>query len=266
MLHFIIFIIVGMIAGTLSGLLGIGGGSILVPTFLLGLSPQIDKQYLGHIAIATSTAVIFFTSVVSSFSHFKHGSINSKLLLYMSLGAIIGAFLTGEFIFTKISSHNVNIIFIIFLIYTAITTILPSKKTVNTKNLKINYKLVTFMGGIIASISSIVGVGGGFLTVPFLLYLGLPIHNAIATSAGLGVTIAMSATLTYAFQSIPVEKTIGLIYYPAVIMMIPLSMLMAIYGAKLAHKCDANKLKRIYGYFLIVLIVLLSVKTIKYYF
>ncbi len=259
MINYVIFLLSAMLAGTLSGLLGIGGGSLLVPMFLFCLDKYIPNQYIGHVAIATSTALIFFTSSLSGFTHFKNKLINTKILIYLSLGSIIGVCISANFLFLKISNKYLNIIFITFLIYTAFNTIFQQKKHIKIIQ-KINYYLIFMMGILIAAISSIIGVGGGFLTVPFLLSLGLSIHSAIATSAALGITISLTATFFYSMQNISTKNTLGLIYYPALLIMIPVATIMAVYGSNLANKFNAKKLKSIYGYFLIILIALLLFK------
>jgi uncharacterized membrane protein YfcA len=261
MLHYFLFIIVGIVSGMLAGLMGIGGGSVLVPTFMLSL--DIPKEYINHVAIATSTCVILFTSVFSSISHFKHNAIKMNILMLMTIGVIFGSFITGNFIFTRLSGKLVNIVFIIFVLMIALQTIFkinPSAEYDVDK--KIPKFLFISAGFVIAGISSVIGVGGGFLTVPLLIYLGLPIHNAIATSAGLGLPIALTSTLVYSQQTIPVEDTIGLIYWPVVLIIFPITSITAVIGAKISHKLDTKKLKTTYAYFLITLCIALSLRLV----
>ncbi len=261
MLHYFLFIIAGIISGMLAGLMGIGGGSILVPTFMISLN--IPDVYVNHVAIATSTCVILFTSIFSSISHFRHKAVKVKILVFMSIGVIVGSSVTGNFIFTKLSGEFVHIVFILFILLIAMQTIF---KLNPNPQYDIEHKIPKFLfigaGFVIAGISSVIGVGGGFLTVPLLLYLGIPIHNAIATSAGLGLPIALTSTIVYSQKAIPVANTLGLIYWPALLIICPLTSATAVLGAKIAHKIDTKKLKTIYAYFLLALCIVLTLRMI----
>jgi uncharacterized protein len=270
---YLLFIIAGCVSGILAGLLGIGGGSILVPTFLMLLKPNIDVTYISHISVATSTAIILFTSMFSGFSHFKYKTINNRAWVYMSYGVIAGSLLSTKLVFLRMSESWINILFTAFVTAISIQTIMKSNKVKHKDNNIIdkgnayikfspNPWALIFAGFIIASISSIIGVGGGFLTLPLLLLLGMPIHNAVATSAALGLPIALTSTISYATHSVDVQNTLGLIYWPAVLIISPFSSAMAVIGAKITHLCDTNKLKRIYSYFLLVMCGLLLLRTI----
>jgi len=253
----------GILAGFLAGLFGVGGGLIIVPAllycfFIQGFDPAVSM----HMAIGTSLATIILTSISSMRAHHAHGAVQWQVIRHMSLGILIGGFL-GALVAKNLRSELLQIVFAIFEILVAIKLLSNAKVTSTLVHLP--GKLVLFVVGIIISaISAIVGIGGGTLSVPFLRWSGFSIQKSIATSAGLGLPIAISGTLAFIWagsghMAIP-EYSMGFVYLPALLGVGLLSILLAPLGAKCAHSLPSGLLQRIFalGLIMIAMILILS--------
>ncbi len=240
---------IGAVAGLLSGLFGIGGGIVLVPfmIWMFGLS-GFPADSIVHMAIATSLATIILTSISSVLAHQRIGTLQwSAVLLiapYMFVGAILGSVIAGQ-----LSGELLKIVFAIYLIIVAARMWLQnsSSKPQTSPN-----QLVMASAGIcIGGISSLLGIGGGTLSVPFLTFYGYPMRNAVAISAACGVPIAVAGTLGYAFlvkdnSTLP-AYSLGFIYLPAFLSVILTSVCFAPIGAHLAKRLPVKPFKRLFA-------------------
>lgn len=257
MYEIIILLIVGAITGTLAGLLGIGGGIILVPILLWVLHnhPDIPEVGIMQIALATSLTTIIFTAISSIRAHHKRKAIEWGVVKKFAPGMILGTFL-GVFIASNLSGGFLKLIFSVFLMLISLQLFFdfaPSGKKVLP-----NFLGTSLIGSFIGSLSSLVGIAGGVLTVPVLLWFCIPLRNAIATSAACGLAIASAGATGYFILGLKNGQGLntGYIYWPAVASLVPTSLLFAPLGAKLAHTLPVGYLKRIFA----ILLAFISIK------
>lgn len=248
----------GLCTGFLAGLLGIGGGMVLTPflTIILSHAGGIPTEHLIHVAIATSMSTIMFTSMSSITAHARHGGVLWRIAFAIApgilVGGIIGAQITGF-----LPAFWVAIIFTCFVGYSA-TKMFLGKKEGKVGTLPGPAGLFG-AGSVIGIVSALVGAGGGFISVPFLTYFNVKIHQAIGTSATLGFPIAVAGTIGYVISGWSVETLpgwptmLGFIHIPALLSVAVTSILSAPLGAAVSHRIDTKKLKRIFACLLYVL-------------
>lgn len=248
------YIGVGLVAGILAGLLGIGGGLVIVPMLLFCLSRQaIPSELIMHMALATSMASIVFTSISSFRSHHKRRAVHWHVVRRIVPGILAGTFL-GTCLASCLSGNLLKLFFIAFLFYVALQMLLDRKPTPSRD---LPGKLGMFgVGGVIGMVSSLVGIGGGTLSVPFLIWCNLTLHHAIGTSAAIGFPIAIAGTFGYivngwSVQALP-TYSLGYIYLPALLGIVSTSTLTAPLGVHLAHSLPVAKLKKIFAFLLLL--------------
>jgi len=246
-------LLLGAFSGFIAGLLGIGGGLIIVPVLLYLLEGNVDQSALMHTAIGTALAGIVFTSISSVWAHHRHGAIHwhnfKKLLPTVLVGAFSGAMLT------KVLSFDfMRIFFALFEFSVAVIMYFGFSSTAHVDSLKKWVWKIT--GYIIGLVSAVVGVGGGTMTTPFLTYNNVGIKNAIATSAAVGMPIAIAGALGFVVAGWNVESAsggLGFIHTQSLISIVAMSVLFAPLGAKVAHNVDGKKLKKFFAIFLVFL-------------
>lgn len=239
----------GVVAGFLAGLLGIGGGVVIVPmlTFTFaGLG--FPHEHILHLALGTSLATIVFTSMSSMRAHHKRGAVNWFAFKLLAPGIIIGTFL-GAGLASLLSTNFLKVFFGLFLYWVSADMLFGLKPKGGRKLPGIVGMF--FSGNIIGVLSSLVGIGGGSLCVPFLTWCNLTIHNAIGTAAAVGLPLAISGAAGYIYygfgaQNLP-EYSFGFVYLPAFLGIICTSVLVAPFGAKTAHNLPVTKLKKIFA-------------------
>jgi uncharacterized membrane protein YfcA len=252
----LMLLLCGSISGFLAGLLGIGGGMILVPFMILVFNHLgFNQEVIVHMAIATGMATILFTTSSAIWAHHKHGSIDWKLVASLSPGMIFGGLIGGSELFEALKTSWLSLFFAIFIVYTSIQMLL-NKKPKAGRDLPGVIGLFSF-GTFAGALASLVGAGGAFITVPFMLWCNVKPHTAMATSSGLGLPIAMAATLGYMYGSwgnpnLP-AGSLGFVYLPAVACIVMVSIFTAPFGAKIARKLDVAQLKRVFGIMLFFL-------------
>lgn len=243
------YLLLGMFAGIIGGLLGLGGGIIIVPALLfiylkLGLQPEI----LMHLAVATSLATIVFTSISSTIAHHRRDAVIWQQVVLLVPGIILGCIL-GAAIADFLPSNTLRLLFGLFELLVAIQIgfgIKPSAR----RQLPGKFGMIV-TGSVIGTVSTILGIGGGTLTVPFLLWCNVNIRNAVATSAACGLPIAVAGASAmivagWDHQYLPDGAT-GYVYWPAALPVLISSALFAPLGARLAHKLPVTILKRIFA-------------------
>ncbi|QWD61979.1 sulfite exporter TauE/SafE family protein [Polynucleobacter sp. MWH-UH25E] len=246
----------GSISGFLAGLLGIGGGMILVPFMILVFNHLgFNQEVIVHMAIATGMATILFTTSSAIWAHHKHGSIDWKLVASLSPGMIFGGLIGGSELFEALKTSWLSLFFAIFIVYTSIQMLLNKKPTAG-RDLPGVIGLFSF-GTFAGALASLVGAGGAFITVPFMLWCNVKPHTAMATSSGLGLPVSMAATLGYMYGSwgnpnLP-SGSLGFVYLPAVACIVIVSIFTAPFGAKMARKLNVAQLKRVFGIMLFFL-------------
>lgn len=252
------FLLLGAIVGFIAGLLGVGGGGILVPIltsiFLLQGVP-VDK--VMHLALGTSMACIIITSISSLRAHHKKEAIIWNIVKTMSYGIIIGTFLS-TFVASYLNSLYLAIFFTAFMAFMAIK-MLKSQKTKKLKSNDNKGNVIVFSTGI-GAISALVSIGGGSLTVPYLVSRNLDIKKAIGTSAAIGLPISLAGTLGYlinGWSEVAITNyTIGFVYLPAFFLISLSSFFTAPYGVKTSHYLPVSVLKKLFA----VLLIIMSLK------
>lgn len=257
----IIFLcLTGIFTGFCAGLFGIGGGGIMVPLLALCFAwLQFPEQHLLHYALGTSMAAIIPTAIASIISHQKHHAILWPIVFKLSPGLLIGTF-AGAAIASFLSTFFLAIFFSIFMAIVAWkmwSNVLPkaSRQLPSTS-------MIALTGSGIGGISALVAIGGGTMTVPFLLWCNVRLQNAIATSAAAGLPIAITGAVGYAIHATSDLGNIALGYvvWPAVLSLAAGSVITAPLGARLAHKLPTEKLKKYFAVFLLFLSVQMLVK------
>ncbi len=244
----------GIFSGILAGLLGVGGGVIIVPVliWIFHWYPEIPTANIMHIALATSLATIVLTSLSSIRAHQKHGAIQWPVAGRLTFGILAGA-LAGTAVASFLSSDALKIVFALFLLLISMQLgfgAQPSPQRQLPGRLGMN-----MAGLIIGKMSALVGIGGGSLTVPFLVWCNISMRNAVATSATCGFPIAVASTVGYivAGWHMDLAWSSGYVYWPAVLAIAPASLLFAPVGAKLAHSISTTSLKKFFSVFLAVI-------------
>jgi uncharacterized protein len=249
-------IILGIGTGFLAGLLGIGGGMIMVPflTFIMstrGASPDLAIK----MAIATSMATIIFTSISSVRAHHKRGAVRWDIVKGLAPGIVGGSLVASLGVFALLKGSYLAIFFGLFVTFSA-TQMFLDKKPKPTRQMPTAGGQVA-AGGVIGFLSGLVGAGGGFVSVPFMSWCNVAIHNAVATSAALGFPIALANAAGYVVSGWNVQNlpagSFGYIWLPALLVIAIASVFMAPVGAKVAHSLDVKRLKRIFACVLYVL-------------
>jgi len=252
-MEFLILLLLGIVAGTVAGLLGVGGGIVIVPMLVWFLSHyvEIPTTYLMQVAIGTSLATIVITSLSSIIAHHQRKAVRWLIVWQLTPGIIIGALL-GATLADKLPSDTLRIIFAILILFVAaqlsfLPPPAPDRQLPNGLGIGI-------MGTIIGHISALVGIGGGSLTVPFLVWCNISIRNAVGTSAACGFPIAVSGTFGFIITGWHINNlpawTSGYIYWPAFFAIVPTSLVFAQLGTKLAHTIPVNTLKNFFAVFL----------------
>jgi uncharacterized protein len=243
------YLALGMIAGLFGGLLGLGGGILIVPALLfLFIWRGLPTDILMHLAVATSLFTIVFTSISSSYAHHKHQAVLWPKVFLLTPGIIIGAVL-GALLADHISSDILRRLFGFFEILVAFQIGFSVKPAAQRSLPERSGMLIA--GGVIGALSTILGIGGGTLTVPFLVWCHVDIRKAVATSSACGFPIALTGTLSMIMTGLDSsylpENSIGYVYWPAAILILITSVLFAPVGAKFAHTMPVNSLKRVFA-------------------
>mgnify|MGYP001765129327 CR=1 FL=1 len=248
--------LLGLCTGFLAGLLGIGGGMIMVPFISAILAARgVAPGLAVKMAIATSMATIIFTSISSVRAHHKRGAVRWDIVRRLAPGIVIGAALASLGVFSVLKGGSLALLFALFVGFSA-TQMLLDKKPAPSRTLPGTAGQLG-AGGVIGFLSGLVGAGGGFVSVPFMTWCNVAIHNAVATSAALGFPIALANALGYvvAGQGVPdlPAGSLGYVYLPALAVIAVASVLMAPVGVKAAHALPVKSLKRAFAAILYVL-------------
>lgn len=244
----------GAVAGTLAGLLGIGGGVIIVPIVtLLFEGHGVPHALAIKMALGTSLATIVVTAMSSIYTHHRKGAVEWGLFRSMGPAVFVGS-LIGAWLADIIPGDVLYIAFIVFLF--AISLQMAMSRVGAHRRLPGTAGLVA-TSTTVGIVSALMGIGGGAMHVPFLSYCGVPVKRAIATAAAVGLPLSASATLGYIIggldeTGIP-PASIGYVNLPVFGGVVAASLLFAPLGATLAHKLPDMLLRRLFAVFLFVL-------------
>jgi uncharacterized protein len=248
----------GLFTGFLAGLLGIGGGMLMVPFLTIILSHRgVPADMAVKMAIATSMATILFTSLSSVRAHHRRGAVRWPLVRGMAPGIVLGGLLAGAGAFSVLKGQVLAAVFGLFVSFSA-TQMLRNRKPAASRQMP-GMVGQTAAGTGIGFLSGLVGAGGGFVSVPFMTWCNVPIHNAVATSAALGFPIALANTAGYIVGGwqLPaaLPGAVGYLYLPALGLIALASVGMAPLGARAAHAMDVAQLKKAFAGLLYLLAV-----------
>lgn len=253
----------GAAGGFMAGLLGIGGGVIFVPCLILLLSARgIPLEQVSHIAIATTMATILLTALASVRTHQKRNTVHWSIVLAISPGIFLGALVGGQ-IFSGLHTGALTLLFAGFVIFSAWQMRSQGKTVASGRSLPGKIGLIG-AGSVIGFISSLVGVGGGFISVPFLTWCNIPIRNAIATSTAISIPIAFFVTSSNIFNSYKLSNlptgSLGYVYLPALACLAMASVMTAPLGAKLTYQLNVAQIRKIFSNLLLILALYMTVR------
>lgn len=260
LLHYGIYILLGIFAGTLSGLLGVGGGIIVVPAYIaLFESYGFPSSIIMHCAAGTSLAAMIVTSAFSVYAHYRSGAEFGPILYKMIPGLVLGTAI-GSILSFYSNSQVLRVLFGLLLIWVAFKEffIKGGKKLAEEEARKTpNSSIIIFGGSLIGVLSGMLGIGGGTMIVPFLQKCGMSIRRSISLSTVCGLVIAVTGTLGFilvGFNEINLPPySLGFVYLPAALGVALGSPLFAFFGTYLHHRFKVTVLKRLFGVFVFVI-------------
>jgi len=247
--------LLGVFAGFVAGLFGVGGGLTLVPVLYMIFSAEgFPEAHIMHLTLGTSMATIVMTSVSSMRAHHSYGAVRWDIVKGLAPGLMLGT-LGGSLFAGMVPTRPLAMAFTAIVYYAALQMVLdfkpkPHRGLPGTAGLSL-------VGALIGAVSSLVAAGGGFMSIPFMVFCNVAIHHAVGTSSMLGFPIAVAGLAGYLIAGWGVPGlppfTVGFVYLPAFAGVVALSILAAPLGAKLAHALPVKPLKRAFGAFLAVL-------------
>jgi uncharacterized membrane protein YfcA len=246
----------GAATGFLAGLLGIGGGMLLVPFLTLILSARgVDPALAVKMAVATSMATILFTSLSSVRAHHRLGAVRWDLARRLSIGILVGGVVGGGGLFALLRGEGLALLFAGFVGFSALRMLreprpLPGRVLPRPA-------VQAAVGAAIGVVSGLLGAGGAFMSVPFMVRCNVPMRSAVGTSAALGFPIALANVIGYLWAGRNLEPAlpgaVGYLYLPALLVMALASVTLAPLGARVAHRIDVRQLRRLFAVMLLAL-------------
>lgn len=248
-------IMIGAFAGFLAGLLGIGGGMVVVPIVLWLLErQQIGGAYSQHLAIGTSFAVMVFTTFSGMMAQHRRGAVRWDVVRQMSPAMVAGG-LMGSAVARWLPMQFLQLFFTVFVLAVALQMLMRFKPKPG-RHLP-GWSGLSAAGGLFGMLSSWIGIGGGSLSVPFLIYCNVPVHQATGTSGGLAWPMAVSGAVGYLVSGWGVAglppHAFGFWYLPAVAILAACTVLLAPVGVRVAHRLSPEKLKMAVGLLMLVI-------------
>ncbi len=241
--------------GFVAGLFGIGGGLITVPfLYYIFNSMGINDQYLMHLAVGTSFAIIIPTSTVSVLTHNKFNAVDFDIVKKYGIFVIFGV-ITGTMFASTLKTESLVLFFSIVIFFLGFYLLLLKEKERNILiKIKLHFKII--LGFLVGFISAPMGIGGAIMNVPILKFFGYSINKAIGSAAAIGFLISLFGAfgflMTGSYLKTNLPLSIGFINIPAFLIFIPITTLMARIGAKTVHKIDKKKISKFFGIFLLI--------------
>ena len=242
--------------GFVAGLFGIGGGLITVPFlyYIFG-SLGIDQQYIMHLAVGTSFAIIIPTSTVSVLTHHKFNAVDFDVVKSYGIFVIFGV-LIGAIFAATLKTKSLVLFFSIIIFLLGIYLLLLKEKEKDTViQIKLHLKII--LGFLVGFISAPMGIGGAVMNVPILKFFGYSINKAIGSAAAIGFLISLFGAIGFlisgSYLKTNLPFSIGFLNIPAFLIFIPITTFMARIGARTVHKIDKNKISKFLGIFLLII-------------
>lgn len=249
------YLATGAVAGFFAGLLGVGGGVVVVPMLALLFAGQgFPENEVLHLALGTSMATILFTAASSLRAHHAHRAVLWPVVRRLTPGILLGT-LCGAYLAALVSSRGLALIFVAFMLFVA-GQMIGQRRPPAGRRLP-GVLGLSLAGGVIGAFSSLVAIGGGALTVPYLIWCNVRPQQAIGTSAAVGLPIAIGGTCGYVWHGwgqagLP-PGSLGFVYLPALAVILVASVLVAPLGARLTHRLPVRLLRRIFAGLLLLL-------------
>lgn len=257
-IEIILFLLVGGIAGFLSGLLGIGGGVIVVPAMTWVLAwAGTPQSMLMHIAAGTSLAAMIITAIAAAWSHHKRGNVDWKMWSYLLPATLIGAVL-GVWLASLLNTRVLSIIFACMLLLIALQILFFAKPEGHAKKSP-HFFVTSIMGLIVGVASGLLGIGGGALLIPFLLFYNFPMNRTSGTSAACILPIALVGAIGFMITgslhplAMKLPYSTGFIYWPAFFGIAIGSVALVPVGTWLGAKVNKELLKKCFAVLLILI-------------
>ncbi|QIA64089.1 TSUP family transporter [Vibrio astriarenae] len=248
----VVLCLLGGFVGLMAGLLGIGGGLIVVPA-LTFLFPLIDvpSDIIMPMALGTSLATIIVTSGSSALNHLRLGNVDFFAVKWLMPGVVVGGFL-GAYVAEFIPSAYLPKVFAAIVFCLALQMLLSSR---SQKNYPMPSKPVTLsIGSGIGLVSSLAGIGGGSMSVPFLNRHGIEMRRAVGSSSVCGSVLAIAGMVGFILNGVSADDlpsySLGYIYLPALLAVSLVSALTTRFGAMMATSMPTVQLKRLFAVFL----------------
>ena len=244
------------VAGFMAGLLGVGGGIIMVPALYYAFTVlDFDIITRMHLSVGTSLAIIIPTSIISTKTHMEYDAVDFKMVKSFGIFILLGV-IAGTFLAVNLKTPALVLLFSIFAFIVGIFFIFVREKLMENPK-KISDLIKKISGVLIGFISVPLGIGGGSLMVPFMRTFGYDIRKSIGTAAAVGFLIALSGTITMItggklIDNVNTPFSFGYINLLGFIVFVPVTMIMARFGAKAVYKINKRILSKIFGTFLIV--------------
>ncbi|WP_417694139.1 sulfite exporter TauE/SafE family protein [Roseibium sp.] len=245
----------GAIAGFLAGLFGIGGGAVLVPVLYQFLTIlQVDESVRMHISVATSLAIIVPTSLRSFMAHKRRGAVDLDLLrswlIPLPLGVVVASLLAAY-----VSGAELKGIFAVLALVLGLRMLFDKRGAKIADDIP-GFPIRPVCGALIGFFSTLMGIGGGVMNNTFMTLYGRPIHQAVATSSGTGVLISIPGTIGLIWAGWGSDYlppfSLGFVNLLGVALIIPVTILMAPLGVRVAHAMSRRKMELAFGAFLLV--------------
>jgi len=251
----LLFLLLGGVVGLLAGLFGVGGGIVTVPVLILGLPlVGVPMSHAIHMAVGTSLATIVITSISSIRAHHKRGGVIWPSFWRLTPGILIGAWLGGV-IANMMAGPVLQRIFGVFAMLVGLRMLLLNHTDGQIR--PVSVFVTGLMGLVIGTVSAMVGIGGGAITVPFLHATGVEMKRAVATSSACGLPIALAGAGSFVVAGWGVEDlpagSAGFVYWPVALIIVLTSALLAPVGAALAHRLPATRLQRFFALLLMLI-------------
>ncbi len=251
----------GVVVGFLSGLLGIGGGAVIVPTLgLVFVAFGFTPHLVMHLALGTSLAAIVVATGSGAREHHAHGAVRADVVRGVAPGVLAAGLAAGA-VARVAPVAFLKYFFLAFMLY-VVAHILFGRAPAAGRPMPGRAGLFG-VGALIGGLSGLAGVGGAMISVPFMTAWGVPFKSAIGTSAAIGFVVAISGTAGYVVAGLTEPSlppwTLGYVYLPALLGISVTSALMAPVGARLAHRLPVALLKKAFALFLLALAVKLIV-------
>lgn len=243
-----LFLLVGAAGGFTAGLFGVGGGLVIVPTlyFLWRADPILGPEVM-HFAVATSLACIVVTSITSSWTHWRAGRLQPHRVRTLALAVSLGA-ITAVWLANWIPTPWLKLGFGLFALGTCLSLLIQKTGAVRPAPLRFPELMTT--GALIGHLSTLLGVSGGAMTVPYLVLRGVDIRLAVVVSSAVAIPISLIGALGLALTGPDTPQTLGYVHLPAFAGISLVSMVFASWGARWSQRLDKQKLQRAFAVFL----------------